>query len=232
MRAIDLVVFDMAGTTVEDEGQVRDAFRGALAEQGIALDDGALQAWRGASKREALRHLIEGRFGRDDADNARRVELAYGAFRQRLERSYAEGGARAVAGSGATFAWLHERGIQVALTTGFYRQVTDILLRALGWQPGVDFDACVCSDEVARGRPAPYMIFRAMEATGVVDVRRVIVVGDTALDLQAGTNAGVRGVVGVLSGSQTVEQLGRVAHTHLIAGVADLPGLVESAFLE
>jgi phosphoglycolate phosphatase-like HAD superfamily hydrolase len=69
-----------------------------------------------------------------------------------------------------------------------------------------------------------------MEATGVVDVSRVIKVGDTALDLQAGTNAGVRGVVGVLSGSQTVEQLGRVAHTHLVASVADIPALVESAF--
>ena len=230
MRAINLMVFDMVGTTVEDGGQVRDAFRGALADQGIAIDEAALQAWRGASKREVLRHFVERQFGRDDAENARRIELAYAAFCQRLERSYAEGGVRAVAGAGATFAWLREQGVQVALTTGFYRQVTDILLQALGWQPGGIVDASVCSDEVVQGRPAPYMIFRAMEATGVVDVRQVIKVGDTALDLQAGTNAGLRGVVGVLSGSQTVAQLGRVAHTHLIDSVADLPALVESAF--
>jgi phosphonatase-like hydrolase len=230
MMAIDLVVFDMAGTTVEDRGQVPDAFRGALTDQGIAVDDGALQAWRGASKREVLSHFVEGQFGHDDADNARRIELAYAAFRRRLERSYAEGGVRAVVGAEETFAWLRERGIQVALTTGFYRKVTDTILRALGWQPGVTIAASVCSDEVTRGRPAPYMIFRAMEATGVVAVSRVIKVGDTALDLQAGTNAGVRGVVGVLSGSQTVDQLGRVAHTHVIGSVADLPALVESAF--
>jgi phosphonatase-like hydrolase len=220
----------MAGTTVEDGGQVRDAFLGALADQGIVIDEGALQAWRGASKREVLRHFVEGQFGRDDADNARRSELAYAAFRQRLERSYAKGGVRAVDGAEETFAWLRERGIQIALTTGFYRKVTDTILRALGWQPGGIVDASVCSDEVARGRPAPYMIFRAMEATGVVDVGRVIKVGDTVLDLRAGTNAGVRGVVGVLSGSQTVDQLGRVAHTYLVGSVADLPALVESAF--
>jgi phosphonatase-like hydrolase len=232
MRAIDLVVFDMAGTTVEDGGQVGDAFRGALTEQGIALDDEALRAWRGASKREVLRHFVEEQFGRDDADSDQRIELTYAAFRQHLERSYAERGVRAVAGAEETFAWLCERGIGVALTTGFYRQVTDTILRTLGWQSGGIIDVSVCSDEVARGRPAPYMIFRAMEATGVIDVRRVIKVGDTALDLQAGTNAGVRGVVGVLSGSQTVDQLGCVAHTHLVSSVADLPKLLESAFLE
>ena len=50
------------------------------------------------------------------------------------------------------------------------------------------------------GRPAPYMIFRAMEAVGVTQWREVINVGDTPLDLQAGTNAGVLGVAGVLTG--------------------------------
>ena len=49
MRAIDLVVFDMAGTTVEDGGQVRDAFRGALADQGIA---GPAEGLPGANRPE------------------------------------------------------------------------------------------------------------------------------------------------------------------------------------
>jgi phosphoglycolate phosphatase-like HAD superfamily hydrolase len=57
----------------------------------------------------------------------------------------------------------------------------------------------------------------------------VIKVGDTALDLQAGTNAGLRGVVGVLSGSQGVEKLGSVTHTHIIPSVSELPRLLETA---
>jgi hypothetical protein len=32
----------------------------------------------------------------------------------------------------------------------------------------------------------------------------------------------------VLSGSQPIEQLGRVQHTHIIASVADLPALIEN----
>jgi len=127
------------------------------------------------------------------------------------------------------FSWLHERGVKIALTTGFYRRVTEIILNAVGWRDGV-IEASVCSEDVARGRPAPFMIFRAMETTGVIEVKRVMKVGDTVLDLWAGRNAGVGGVVGVLSGSQGIEQLGRVRHTHILSSVAALPALLESEF--
>jgi phosphonatase-like hydrolase len=229
MHTINLVVFDMAGTTVEDRGQVSAAFTGALDELGITLTGETLQPWRGASKREVLRAFVEQRFGPEDSGNALRVEQAYARFCEDLERRYRDEGVHPVPGAEATFAWLRERGVRVALTTGFYRTVTDLILQALGWQHDV-VDASVCSDEVPQGRPAPYLIFRAMEATGATDVGRVVKVGDTALDLQAGANAGVRGIVGVLSGSQTVERLGRVTHTHLIPSVAELPVLLDRAF--
>jgi len=54
----------------------------------------------------------------------------------------------------------------------------------------------------------------------------VMAVGDTPLDLQAASNAGVRGMVGVLSGVGTAEQLRREPHTHIIPSVADLPALL------
>ena len=105
----------------------------------------------------------------------------------------------------------------------------ELILNAVGWREGV-IDASICSEDVARGRPAPFMIFRAMETTGVIEVKRVIKVGDTAFDLRAGRNAGVGGVVGVLSGSQGIERLGRVEHTHILSSVAVLPALLESEF--
>jgi hypothetical protein len=44
--------------------------------------------------------------------------------------------------------------VQVALTTGFDRQITGPLLAAVDWGvPGV-LDAVVCADEVAAGRAA------------------------------------------------------------------------------
>ncbi|MGI8673991.1 MAG: HAD hydrolase-like protein [Thermoleophilaceae bacterium] len=48
-------------------------------------------------------------------------------------------------------------------------------------------------------------------------------------DLEAGSNAGARAVVGVLTGGLDAATLGRVAHTHLLPRAADLPELVIEA---
>jgi phosphoglycolate phosphatase-like HAD superfamily hydrolase len=74
------------------------------------------------------------------------------------------------------------------------------------------------------------MIFRAMEASGVTSVQEVVNVGDTPLDLQAGTNAGVRGVVGVPPGLHGKERLQRQPHTHILPSVANIPELLEREF--
>jgi len=133
-----------------------------------------------------------------------------------------------VAGADTTFRSLRERGVRIALNTGFDRETTAMLLEVLGWG-GEFFDAVVCGDDVAHGRPAPYLIFRAMESVGRVHVHRVANVGDTALDLHAGHNAGVRWNVGVLSGAHQRAQLEDAPHTHLLRSVAELPGLWDMA---
>jgi phosphonatase-like hydrolase len=116
----------------------------------------------------------------------------------------------------------------VALNTGFDRQMTGLLLGALGWADGL-VDAVVCGDDVTRGRPAPYLIFRAMETTGASSVHRVANVGDTTLDLQAGHNAGVRWNIGVLSGAHDRKTLESVPHTHLLPSVAEVTRLWAAA---
>jgi len=87
-------------------------------------------------------------------------------------------------------------------------------------------DAIVCGDEVVAGRPAPAMIFEAMRRTGVSDPTRVMVVGDTVLDLQAGRAAGAGWVVGVTSGAHDRARLLQAPHTHLLQSVAEIPRLL------
>jgi phosphoglycolate phosphatase-like HAD superfamily hydrolase len=72
------------------------------------------------------------------------------------------------------------------------------------------------------------MLFHAMESVRVNNVAEVAAVGDTPLDLQAATNAGLRAVVGVLSGTSTAENLRREPHTHILPSVASLPALLAS----
>ena len=219
MGGIELVIFDLAGTTVRDDGQVPGAFTAALAEHGVAVGPDAIRALRGASKREAIRGLLPAGAARDDL-----AERVYASFRAHLARRFADN-VQAIPGAADVFAWLRDRGMRVALNTGFDRDTTRMLLCALRWDAGT-VDAVVCGDEVPQGRPAPYMIFRCMETTGAQSVDRVANVGDTALDLRAGHNAGVRFNVGVLTGAHGRDVLGAEPHTHLLASVADLQALL------
>lgn len=227
MLKVDLVLFDMAGTTVVDSGQVPAAFAQALAQAGVTVTPEQLQAVRGAAKREAIGLLLAQATPETDADRTRRVEETYTIFRALLHQHF-QTGVAFVPGALQSFSFLRSQGIQVALNTGFDRPTVDLLLAALPWPDGqMDglVGAVICGDDVAKGRPAPYMIFRAMERTGVIDVGRVMVVGDTALDLQAAANAGVAYRVGVLSGAHGRAQLTAAPHTHILASVAELPSL-------
>lgn len=217
LLGLELVVMDMAGTTVQDQGEVPAAFRAALAAHGIHLGDAEIAEVRGASKREVIGRLLA-RHRPGAAPGL--AETVYAGFRAALAERYAAG-ARPVPGAEETIRWLRERGVRVALNTGFDRETARLLLDALGWSDGV-VDALVCGDEVPAGRPAPYLIFRAMEAAGATSVHRVMSVGDTELDLRAGANAGVRWNVGVLSGAHPRERLERAPHTHLVESVASL----------
>jgi len=223
LNELELVIFDLAGTTVQDQGQVPEAFAAALAEHGLEATPEQVKAVRGASKRQALLNLIPA-----GPERARLADQAYASFRAHLAQSYASKGVRAVAGAEEVFRWLRERDVRVALNTGFDRETTSLLLGALGWARGTA-DAVVCGDEVMQGRPAPYLIFRAMEAAGASSVHTVANVGDTALDLLAGHNAGVRWNIGVLSGAHDRPTLAGAPHTHLLPSVADLSSVWASA---
>jgi len=227
MQDIKLVVFDMAGTVIEDSGQVPAAFTAALGKHGIEITAGSLREMRGASKREVIQRFVERQpIGEGKTDVLARTEEIYNSFRTTLSEMYEKDGVREIAGATEVLTWLQKRGVRVALNTGFDRTITNLLLNSMKWD-GDLINAVVCGDDVAQGRPAPYLIFRAMEMSGVTSVHQVANVGDTVLDLQAGQNAGVRYNVGVLSGAHTKEQLEREPHTHLLSSVAMLPTLWE-----
>ncbi len=218
VKDIRLVVSDMAGTCVHDGGEVEAAFRHALSDHGIEASAAQISAVRGASKREAIARLTAPKYGNDAA----RVEAVYASFKSHLQRVFTRE-ARPVAGAPEVFAWLKQRGIKLALNTGFDRDIAQLLINALQWNGLAD--AIVCGDDVKAGRPAPYMIFRSMELTGIVNVREVLVVGDTVSDLQSAHNAGVAMGVAVLNGAHKREQLRNETHTYLIDSIDKLSGL-------
>ncbi|RLK59856.1 phosphonatase-like hydrolase [Actinokineospora cianjurensis] len=217
--SIDLVALDMAGTTVQEGGAVYRALADAVAAaSGSPVPAADIQRWMGADKREAIAALLAGA--------PAEVDTVFDDFRTRLAAAYEAEPPTALPGVESALTELRARGVKVALTTGFSRDVAEDLLTRLGWKVGGCIDALVTADEVATGRPAPYMIFRAMELTGVHSTTRVLTAGDTVLDLRAGTNASARYVIGVLTGSQDAETLGQERHTHLLSCVSEIPLLL------
>jgi phosphonatase-like hydrolase len=210
-----LVIFDMAGTTVDDRGQVPAAFAAALADAGIPLTVDQITRVRGASKRQAIRQLLP------PYQEARADEI-YVRFRDTLRERYRTDGVRPIGGADAIFRRLKNKGAKVALTTGFDRDIAMLLTSSLGWTRTI-VDTVVCGDDVANGRPAPDMILVAMKLTGITDASQVANIGDTALDLEAASRAGVKWNIGVLSGAHSREALERAPHTDIIESIKELP---------
>jgi phosphonatase-like hydrolase len=205
---------------------VPEALRTAFASHGITVTPAEIAEWRGASKREVVRHFVQLRSASPDADRNKLADLIYTNFSTQINRAYKT--AQPIPGAEEAFRKMRQDGLLLATTTGFDRAIATAIFQRLGWQRY--FAATITSDDVTQGRPSPYMIFHAMESARVNGVSEVVAVGDTPLDLQAGTNAGARGVVGVLSGVGTSERLRQERYTHILPSVADLPELLRSKF--
>src|SRR5262245_61782306 len=105
MTGVELVVFDLAGTTVRDDGRVAAAFVSALAEHGIDVTPEELARVRGASKREAVLRFIPAGTGQP-----RLAEAAYASFRARLSRDYGSRGPEPIPGAREVFERLRKEG--------------------------------------------------------------------------------------------------------------------------
>jgi len=225
---IEMVAFDMAGTTIDDHGAVYQALEDAVVETGAMVAPADLQQWMGTDKVEAITALM--RLGGIEPERDS-VAHAFERFRAILADSYRNDPPQALPGVEDALTALRRRGIRVALTTGFSDDVALPLLAALGWTigNGADdvLDAVVTSSGVTSGRPAPYLIHHAMEKLGVNDVRAVLAAGDTIVDLLAARNAGVI-AVGVLTGKLGRAELEPHPHDYILDSVVDVLNLAET----
>lgn len=206
VEKLKLVVFDMSGTTIVDQNEVLDCFQEALKRTGIERDQTYINTMMGWSKIEVFRKVWAEEIGERAELLETKAQESYTVFKEILENYYATHTMHPTEGCLETFAWLREKGIKVALNTGFYRKVVDILLKKMDWQIGRDIDFVIASDEVPKGRPEPFMIRAAMRHLGIKDVRNVIKIGDTPVDLEEGRITGCT-TYGVTNGSHTREEL-------------------------
>lgn len=117
--------------------------------------------------------------------------------------------------------WLRQKGLKLAAATSTGQQKTQKHLLHVGLQDA--FDAVVCGDMVAKGKPAPDIFLEAAARLGVA-IEECIVVGDTPADVLAGSAAGIRVVLipdQVPPNEQTIPLSWRI-----LSDLAELPDVI------
>lgn len=236
---IRLVMFDMAGTTVRDNDEVLLCFSEACKKEGLIVPDKRLNALMGVSKLEVFQILWRETLGPEADQKIIETQSAqcFQSFREILEDYYRSHPVVPTDGALEVFEWLRQRDIKVALNTGFYRIVTNIILHKLGWLTGLNpqyvggvdsiIDFSVASDEVPLGRPEPFMIQKAMGMFGITDPKQVVKVGDTPVDLAEGRNAGCAASLAVVNGTHSRAELEVLDNDGLLNSIRELPAWLE-----
>lgn len=237
MTPIKLVVFDMAGTTVQDKKEVETCFANACQHMNLNVSEERILALQGYSKIEVFRLLWDEKIGQEHPEYLENVEVSYDYFRMILEEHYEKSPILPTEGCLEIFEFLREKDIKIALTTGFYRKVVNIILSKLGWLQGLDnnyfnksgdsvIDVSIASDEVPQGRPEPFMIQKAMNILQISDSQQVINIGDTPSDLKSGIRAGCRLSLGLTNGTHTEDQLKIYRNDGLLPSLKELKNIL------
>ncbi|TAD81505.1 MAG: HAD family hydrolase [Bacteroidetes bacterium] len=225
---IDMVVFDMAGTTVNDEGNVTAAFASAMAAHGYEVPPENINPLMGYKKPVAIKMML--------AKFEPNAALITDALIDRIHNRFVENMIQFYTTTTnlyplphveEVFAALRAKQIKVCLNTGFSRDIADVIIDRLQWWPKQLIDDVVASDEVQEGRPAPFMIHSLMQRAGIADAARVVKVGDTEVDINEGKNTGCVATIGITTGAFTKQGLATYGPNFIIDDMSELLAIVD-----
>ena len=221
-----LVVFDIAGTTIQDDGNVGAAFQYAMKSKGFDIPAAEVHKVMGYKKVLAIKMLLDAHFPDHGQREDELIDDIHTLFVNRMINHYKTTPAlKPQANAEEIFSWLRDKGVKVALNTGFTKEITDTILERLNWKGHVD--EFISSDEVEAGRPQPFMIRELMQRLSVTDASEVIKVGDTEVDVEEGRNAGCGKVISVTTGAYTRNELEQYQPDYIIDNLDNLRTIID-----
>ncbi|MFV5686233.1 phosphonatase-like hydrolase [Flavobacterium sp. GB2R13] len=224
-QRIELVVFDMAGTTVNEDNVVYKTVQKVINDEGfnVSLEE-VLKYAAGKEKHQAITDVLK------ESTTLTSIGLianiAFSKFKTALKEAYITLEIKTFEGTESLFKELRDSGIKVVLNTGYDRTTALFLLEKLGWIVGETIDGLVTADDVENGRPEGDMILLAMKNAGIYDAEKVMKVGDSAIDIEEGKNAHCGITVGVLTGAQNRAQIQEANPTYIIESLNELRAIL------
>jgi phosphonatase-like hydrolase len=222
-----MTVFDMAGTTVNEDNVVYKTLRKAINEAGFEFTlDQVLAEGAGKEKLQAIKSVLSVYRGIEDESLASSI---FQNFLKQLETAYDTMEILPQNNAADLFTELKKRGIIVVLNTGYNLQTAHSLISKLGWIIGYQIDAVVAASDVSNNRPKPDMIILAMKQFDITDPQEVLKVGDSTIDIEEGRNAGCRFNIGITTGAHTKEQLETVNPDFILDNLLELLPILDNA---
>ena len=222
---IKMVVFDMAGTTVNEDNVVYKTLRKAINEAGFTFTlDEVLEQGAGKEKLQAIKSILQV-FGKTE-DNGLANKI-YQVFIGQLATAYDTLEILPQPNAAGLFKELKKRNILVILNTGYNVETAQSLIDKLKWQKGVEYDGLVTATDVTNNRPQPDMILLAMAQFGIANGDEVIKVGDSIIDIEEGKNAGCHFNIGITTGAHTLEQLQSANPDFIIDNLMELLPIID-----
>src|SRR5215469_21037 len=126
-----LVVTDLMGTTLRDDGAVLPAYRTAFAECAIPFTEQELANWRGAHKLSLFTEFATRCYPADEAPKIAAAALE--VFESQLRRLLASGGGMPISGAEDAIRQLRAAGIKVVLTSGLNRRLIADIVTHCDW---------------------------------------------------------------------------------------------------
>jgi phosphonatase-like hydrolase len=225
MKNIKMVVFDMAGTVIDEDNVVYKTVMKAINEAGFHVTlDQVLEQGAGKEKLQAIKSVLSVYANNEDAELANDI---YNKFIVYLAEAYDSLDISPQDSAIDLFDALQEHSILIVLNTGYNRETALSILAKLGWEKGVEYDELVTATDVGKNRPSPDMILFAMKQLGVTDASTVVKVGDSVIDIEEGKNAGCGMTIGITTGAHTREQLQTANPDHIIDNLMELLPLLD-----
>lgn len=215
-----MVVFDMAGTTVDENNVVYKTLQKVINHAGFTVTLAqVLAVGAGKEKLTAIRDILALDIS---VHTAEVVNEIYEDFVSELEIAYNSFELKPQPGAEELFAALKAKNILVVLNTGYNKATANAILQKLGWQAGVQIDGLITATDVANNRPQPDMILLAMQKFSITNAGDVIKVGDSAIDIEEGKNAGCSLSIGITTGAHTYGQLQAAKPDYILLHLLEL----------
>jgi len=200
---IELFVFDIAGTTVNETFIVHEKLIEAFGDFGYEIDIEIANKSIAVPKSVGISKILTENF---QIESKQLTSNIHQAFLSKIDAYYSTStDINETDGSSILFDYLKKRGVKIFLDTGFNRKTASIIINRLKWASKID--GFIASDEVKNGRPFPDMIIKAMFLSNCKKASNVIKVGDTKADMIQGKRSGCRYVIGVESGIYSAVEL-------------------------